>query len=400
MKTKFISSLVIFCLLLSGSSYGQDIGNIIKKKVKKRAKDKIEKTVDDGLDMIEGKGGTTTTQEKKEDGSVIVVTRDETGKNVPVPNFIDSRTAVFVDDFNTEKPLEFPSKWTLLSGTVQNSQVVALGKKEGVVEFRTSSRLKPTFKNDNYLGDSFKVEIQCYFHRKGNEAYTLNLQNKDWPYGAYQITIRADGIVPAGSSHEYARFPQTLPAGWRTVQLSFNKGVLKVLYEGYQLINIPKLNKGVDRMITKFTHLEVSVLSRKTNTAMINHVSIAHQGLPLYKKLIADGKLVMNNINFEINSFTLTNDSYGVLDELVTMLNEHPEVILNIHGHTDSDGSKKSNQRLSENRADSVLRYLISKGITSSRLSSAGYGEMQPVDTSETEIAKAKNRRVEFILKK
>ena len=399
---KLIKRIALVCFVFTiANTYGQDIGGIIKRKVKKKATTEIENTVDKTIDVIEGKEGpTTTTEEKRDDGTVVVVTKDENGNYVPLPNFIDPGTAVFIDDFNTEKPSEFPSKWTLLSGTVQNSQVVALGQKEGVIEFRTSSKLKPTFKNDDYLGDSFKIEIQCYFHRKGNEAYTLNLQNKNRSHGAYQITIRGDGIVPAGSSHEYARFPVTLPAGWRTVQLSFNDGILKVMYEGYQLINIPKLNKGVDNFLTEFTHLEVSALSRKTNKAMINHVSIAHRGLPLYKKLMEEGRLVMNNINFEVNSYTLTTASYSVLDGLATMLKDHPEVSLNVHGHTDSDGTEKSNQTLSENRAKSVLKYLTSKGVASNRLTSAGYGEGMPIDNSGTEAAKAKNRRVEFVLNK
>ena len=401
MKTmKLIKRIALVCFVFTiANSYGQDIGGIIKRKVKKKATTEIEKTVDKTIDVIEGKEETTTTtEEKNEDGTVVVVTRDATGKNVPILNFIDPGTAVFVDDFNTERPSEFPSKWTLLNGTVQNSQVVALGQKEGVIEFRTSSKLKPTFKNDDYLGDSFKIEIQCYFHHKGNEAYTLNLQNKNKLHGAYQITIRSSGIVPAGSSHEFARFPITLPAGWVTVQLSFNKGILKVFYEGYQLINIPKLNKGADRIMTEFTHLEVSALSRAKSTAMINHVSIAHIGLPLYDRLIADGRLIMNDINFEVNSYTLTSNSFSILDELAKMMISHSEVKLTVEGHTDSDGTKISNQSLSENRAASVMKYLMEKGVSTSRLSSAGFGEEKPLDTSGTIGAKAKNRRVEFVL--
>jgi len=404
MKTvKVLKRLALICLLfVFASGFGQDIGGIVKRKVKKKANTEIEKTVDKGLDVVVGNGETTTKEEKQEDGTIIVVTRDAAGKNIPVPNFIDPGTAIFIDDFNTEKPSEFPSRWTQLSGTMQNSQVVALGQKEGVVQFITSSRMKPTFKNDNYLGDSFKIEIQCYFHKKGNESYTLNLQNKDNPYHNYQITIRGDGIVPAGTSSQYARFPYKLPVGWRTVQLSFNKGVLKVLYEGYQLINIPKLNKGEDKIITEFTHLELSALSHGSGEfdSMVNHVAIAHHGLPLYKKLIADGRLVMNNVNFEVNSYTLTSNSHGVLDGIATMLTEHPEISINVHGHTDSDGTDESNQTLSENRAKSVVKYLTGKGIAASRLSSSGYGEKMPVDNSGTEMAKAKNRRVEFVLQK
>ncbi|MEL6811334.1 MAG: OmpA family protein [Bacteroidota bacterium] len=402
MKTsKLLKGIALLCMVFAiSTAYGQDVGGIFKRKAKKRAKDKIEKTVDKGLDVIEGKEGTTTSEETTEDGTVVVVSKDETGKYIPVPDFIDPATAIFVDDFNTETPSEFPSKWTLLGGTLQNSQVVALGQKEGVVQFITSSRLKPTFKNDNYLGDSFKMEIQCYFHKRGNESYTLNLMNTKDPYSAYQITIRSDGIVPAGTSSQYARFPKKLPVGWRTVQLSFNKGVLKVFYEGYQLINIPQLNKGEDRVLTEFTHLELSALSHGSGEydSMVNHISIAHHGLPLYKKLMEEGRLVMNNINFEVNSYTLTSSSYAVLDGIATMLAKHPEVNVNVHGHTDSDGTDAFNQTLSENRAKSVMDYLTGKGVASSRLTSAGYGEKMPIDKSGTEAAKAKNRRVEFVL--
>lgn len=391
---------MLFCLLFVSVGYSQDIGGIVKRKIKKRSKDNIEKTVDKGLDIIEGKDGTTTTKEKRKDGSIVVVTTDSNGNNVPVPDFINPKTAVFIDDFNNEKALEFPSRWSLLSGTLQNNQVIVSGKKEGVAQFITRSRFKPTFKNDNYLGDSFKVEIQCFFHKKGNESYTLNLMNKNDVYGAYDITIRGDGIVPAGSSSQYARFPHELPVGWRTVQLSFNQGVLKVFYEGYQLINIPRLQKTSDKMLTEFTHLEVSALSSSATDykAMINHIAIAHQGLPLYKKLMNEGKLVMNNIRFEVNSFTLTEDSFGVLDEIANMLTNHSDVSLSIQGHTDSDGTQKFNQQLSENRAGAVKDYLVKKGISSARLNTSGFGESKPLDTSSTEVAKAKNRRVEFIL--
>ena len=250
------------------------------------------------------------------------------------------------------------------------------------------------------MGDSFKIEIQCYFHKKGNEAYTLNLQNKNKVHGNYQITIRSDGIVPAGSSSEYARFPHKLPVGWRTVQLSFNNGILKVLYQGYQLINIPILNKGVDNLLKEFTHLEVSALSHGSGEydSMINHVSIAHHGLPLYQKLVADGRLVMNNINFEVNSYTLTTGSYGVLDGIATMLSEHPELSIQVHGHTDENGTNADNQTLSENRAASVLNYLVKQGIAASRLTSMGYGEEKPMDSGHTEVAWAKNRRVELVM--
>lgn len=111
-----------------------------------------------------------------------------------------------------------------------------------------------------------------------------------------------------------------------------------------------------------------------------------------------DGKLVMNNIQFEVNSYTLKPDSFSVLDEIASMLTDHSDVSLSIQGHTDSDGTNSFNQELSENRAAAVKEYLVKKGVSSKRLSTTGFGESKPVDKSGTNMAKAKNRRVEFVL--
>ena len=91
---------------------------------------------------------------------------------------------------------------------------------------------------------------------------------------------------------------------------------------------------------------------------------------------------------------------FPVLDKVANMLTEHPEVSIQVHGHTDSDGTNESNQTLSENRANSVVSYLVEKGVASNRLSIMGHGEDKPIDNSGTDTAKAKNRRVEFVLNK
>ena len=397
MKTNtIIKPLALFCFIfLFTSVQAQNIGGILKRKTEKV----VDQTLDQGIDELTKKEKRKARKAKKKESESAPVSVVNTNNEASaLTDFIAPNQLIFSDTFNKEKPSEFPSRWTLLKGTLQNAQVIVSGQKEGVIEFRTSSSLKPTIKNDNYLGDSFKMEIQCYFHEKGNESYTLNLMNNKDVYGAYQITIRGDGIVPAGSSQSYARFPKALPAGWRTVQLSFNKGILKVFYEGYQLINIPKLNKGEDRILTEFTHLEVSALSNKINKAMINHVAIASNGLPLYDRLIQSGRLIIQNINFDVNSYVIQPNSYPILDEIITMFQEHPELEIMIAGHTDSDGSDGDNMTLSENRAKAVMKYMVSKGIKNYRLSSKGYGEFKPLVEGNSASAKAQNRRVEFVL--
>jgi outer membrane protein OmpA-like peptidoglycan-associated protein len=104
------------------------------------------------------------------------------------------------------------------------------------------------------------------------------------------------------------------------------------------------------------------------------------------------------NIFFKASSAELTQDSYGALDDVVTLLRENENLKMNIEGHTDSTGSAQLNAKLSQSRADAVKSYLISKGIAASRLQSTGYGSSRPLVSNETVEGRRKNRRVELKL--
>lgn len=105
-----------------------------------------------------------------------------------------------------------------------------------------------------------------------------------------------------------------------------------------------------------------------------------------------------NNILFVTGSAKLQSKSYKGLDEVVKIMNENPEMELQIDGHTDNVGSDELNQKLSDNRAASVRAYIISKGISESRITSAGHGETQPLADNKTAGGRTKNRRVEMKL--
>lgn len=110
-----------------------------------------------------------------------------------------------------------------------------------------------------------------------------------------------------------------------------------------------------------------------------------------------DRLLLSDNIEFEINSATITTDSDPLLAQVVQLLSSSPDILkLRIEGHTDTDGSAEYNQKLSETRAKAVYDYLTAKGIDPARLEVVGLGESKPLDTSGTEAADEKNRRVEF----
>jgi outer membrane protein OmpA-like peptidoglycan-associated protein len=81
-------------------------------------------------------------------------------------------------------------------------------------------------------------------------------------------------------------------------------------------------------------------------------------------------------------------------------LKQNPKVEIEISGHTDSKGSDDYNLNLSQGRSQSVVDYIVSQGIDSSRLTAHGYGEGKPIDTNDTDEGRANNRRVEFTVVK
>jgi outer membrane protein OmpA-like peptidoglycan-associated protein len=103
--------------------------------------------------------------------------------------------------------------------------------------------------------------------------------------------------------------------------------------------------------------------------------------------------------NFDFDKATLRPSGKEKLDEALKTLNQYPDMKISVEGHTDSVGSDAYNQRLSERRAATVVSYLESKGIASSRLTSRGFGESKPIADNKTAEGRAENRRVELIVR-
>lgn len=106
---------------------------------------------------------------------------------------------------------------------------------------------------------------------------------------------------------------------------------------------------------------------------------------------------ITQQIHFAFGKSDIRSISYPVLDAVVDVLKSNPKIKLEVQGHTDNVGNKHFNKRLSQQRADSVRRYLTRKGISGSRLVSKGYGMEKPLVPNTTARNRALNRRVQFV---
>lgn len=115
---------------------------------------------------------------------------------------------------------------------------------------------------------------------------------------------------------------------------------------------------------------------------------------------VAGETVRLNNIFFDFGKSDLKSESFSELRRVIAMMNENPQMVIALSGHTDNVGSDEDNLRLSQNRINSVMSYLLQNGIKPERMTATGFGESKPVASNETDEGRALNRRVEFTIVK
>jgi OmpA-OmpF porin, OOP family len=117
--------------------------------------------------------------------------------------------------------------------------------------------------------------------------------------------------------------------------------------------------------------------------------------------VLGKGKIVITEqIYFDVNKTTIKQESFDILYEVAKVVNDNEQLDrIRVEGHTDGDGSDKSNLKLSDGRSKAVVEFLVSKGgVKRDRLFAKGYGEGCPIDSNDTTEGKSRNRRSEFVI--
>ncbi|MBP1676927.1 MAG: OmpA/MotB domain protein [Bacteroidetes bacterium] len=125
----------------------------------------------------------------------------------------------------------------------------------------------------------------------------------------------------------------------------------------------------------------------------------ANQGCPEVKKEVRTlFQKALQGIQFETGKDLIKVSSYPILNQIAKVLLSNPTYLIEVQGHTDNVGKADLNKTLSEKRAIAVQKYLINKGVSSTRITAKGFGDTLPVAKNDTPANRAKNRRVEFVL--
>ena len=154
-------------------------------------------------------------------------------------------------------------------------------------------------------------------------------------------------------------------------------------------------------------YISVKDFNNKEKTLEFTTKGLVHSDTlhldPLIINALSSRSFVVENIYYDFAKYNLREESKVVIDTtILKILNAYPKIIVEISSHTDSVGTDQSNMTLSQNRAQSVVNYLIQKGISKERLVAKGYGESRPIapnsnpDGTDNPAGRQKNRRTEF----
>jgi OOP family OmpA-OmpF porin len=118
------------------------------------------------------------------------------------------------------------------------------------------------------------------------------------------------------------------------------------------------------------------------------------------KEVPSNNDMLLMGVNYDFNSSKLKPESYPILFHAAKVMQQNPDMTVEIQGYTDNIGSEKANKNVSQKRADSVKNYLVARGISTDRITTVGYGEENPIGDNKDADGRAMNRRIEFKVSK
>lgn len=391
---------------------GKKVENAAKNAIERNAERKTEEAVDKVFEGDFGKGkkdkdkqnnnGNNNADEVYDNGDATAQSGQQKGQSLEMTyaksDFVPGDEIIFEDLLVGEKLGEFPSQWDLISGTIE---IAKLNGENTICFTSHGASIAPLMKDmENYLPEMFTIEFDylefpnqyTFRHR-----FYLRDGNKDVlsvEFAGADSDVSCRYYTPSGDSRKtddgkLAKSIVNKNNGWNHFALSFNKRACKIYINGTRVANIP--NMAAPKT------LQIWGATQQDQFTYIKNVRIAKGAVPLYDRMMSDGKFITYGITFDVGKATIKPESMGEINRIVQLMNENPDLKFSVEGHTDSTGNPTSNQTLSEQRSQAIVAKLVELGIAQDRLTAVGKGQNNPIADNSTDEGRAKNRRVEFV---
>lgn len=383
----------------------------IERTAEKRAEKEASKKTEEAIDVVTGKGSKSSKDNTKGTksegaGSISSSKGSSVSDIVTGSTFFPGGEIFYSEDFSKDAQGDFPAGWETSSGgeiiTVDGQKSLRFYP-NGV--YTASNKSLPenyaiefdlTSQNLAYKGTSGSAFDVMFSNEKTLDKKPVNgakFRLPLWLGSNQYVQVQSWGKNSSNIKNDIKFDLDTKLNTTVHYTLVVNGNRLRVYLDDRKAVDIPSLLKGNLGRNFSF-YLWGTDINKYNHIVAISNIKITKEGQDL-RSQIKKGNFSTSDILFASSSNKIQTSSYSLLDEIADAIKTEGTAF-QIIGHTDSDGNDASNLSLSKKRAESVKTYLISKGVSASKLSVDGKGESEPVASNATADGKAQNRRVEF----
>ncbi|WP_422860557.1 OmpA family protein [Flagellimonas sp. S174] len=413
----------------------ESVNRTVERKVEEKAEQKTEQAIDSLFQIGKGKkrkknrksgqgdeadGNEMSMEDGMDDSEMMGGPAEETSFAAYSKfDFTPGETILGFEDFSKDEIGDLPARWN----TNTSAEVVSLSTLEG--KWMRIGQGKSAFVADfiSEIPENFTLEFDVVFDyeptawaysrslgfilsdledpnysldkpQAGKNFFRMNLKGD---VGARYFKVAQNTQLNSDAKAGLDQFSKNSTYRGLPVHVSIwrQKTRVRVYVDEKKVFDVPRaLEKGV---LAKTLRLQ-SHVSEENEYFYVSNIRYAVGKPDMRNKLLTEGKLVTYGITFDSGSAILRPESHGTLKKVAAILNENPELQVEIVGHTDADGDADFNMDLSMMRASAVAQALEEQfGVAAEQLSSNGKGETELLDEGNSLESKAKNRRVEFI---